>query len=1538
MQDLLTVLDRDGQRLGGRDDQYTWAVTLDDQPVVAKVMPCHKSEKPNLPRVSSTPPWLRFQLLSLSEVTRLELDTSSAWVLAIRPRIPGKTLEEAAGISAATAAIHLVRGLRDLHESGVVHGDIQPRNVIVDDDGKFWFIDVQLTPLTPQDVGYVAGSAPLMAPELWAGEPATEASDRYALATLIAWLGGDYPLAATSLSEWAVAHREEHPNLALARQLFDKRVVSILSRMLAPHPDERPPLQELLDALQPTIPETPVVTSIAPHEERIEEVVETLGRRGEHVEVGCANAEDLTNVVHTIARRLEFGGRRVLWLAHHKDEGPWSPVIGLLRELGDDAPFRPDGDQLRVFDELARRLFDAIADLRVTLVFERIEAASPDLVAWWRFLHQRARARAGIDLSLFSTTDEAELDLEPIAEREWLSWRARTLRAEVRGIAQKRWKELVENHGQWLSTMTRELDREFGIESAETQRPRPSWNTAGLAAVGTAFAEETDELMRQCAFGEAAKKCQVLFEAIENKSKVPSGTPDHTAILERWVEAAIRGARGLVEVENLVEALKRHADQGPRIAIAKARLHQSLGDHRETLETLKGSYARFRDSRDEDGRHTFARIQALRGQSMLSTGAYEETEATAKLGFERLGELPDAEVRPHLKLLQHAPAALRGEPEALAALLELTNETRDAPAILLARAHSYRAVGLARRDELDDSTDAYIRALEVVETAGLAGELPTFLLNAGTAYHKQGKLGLAREYYARGTRSAQPTTRASTRALLLANQANIDHALGRHDEARSLLERGLEIAVGHELRTIAANCRSLMADVELAEGSYDVALEIYRELLGDESLTDYQRTEAHLAAAEALLQLDRWPRAQVELDAARRLIEEAGLSDLEHHQAMMRARLQWAQGGNLEKMAGVELFRRSLMSAQSSGNQKLVLRQSPYLVAQLEREGLDDLLDEVSELVQNSRNAIAMGLTRELRRDFFANLPSLGARAPTDSKPEAEPAASPAPRADSAVVDRFYRMLSLNEMILRSESLNELLPTALEIAMSLSSAERGFLLLRDANRSRVGDFVVAASRDVDGATIPAPHLKVSLTIAEEAARTGRTVVTINARDDERFNTALSVVDLDLSSVLCVPVRDASGLLGALYLDHRFRPGIFGGEVPRMMEAFGHQVALAITNARRIDELENERHRLAEANAEVEKLLEERELMMRGLEDRVSELSEEVERQRASSSSLRDQFSDIAFTSETMERLLDQVQRVARGDIPVVVTGESGVGKELIARAIHDSSPRRSGPFVAFNCGAVSESLFESELFGHLKGSFTGATTDRKGLFLSASGGTIFLDEVGEMPLSMQVKLLRVLQEKQVRRVGSTTAESVDVRVVAATHRDLMTMVDEKDFREDLYYRLAAVTLDVPALRERREDIPIIAQTLLSNLSDDTLKLTPTAVRLLTQAEWRGNVRELENVLRAASVLGDHGSTIGEEDLAPLVQMRQLEGERRARISPARTRQGRRPKATRADVVEALRRFGDDRELAAEHLGVSGRTLYRYLRKWDLYPD
>ncbi len=319
------------------------------------------------------------------------------------------------------------------------------------------------------------------------------------------------------------------------------------------------------------------------------------------------------------------------------------------------------------------------------------------------------------------------------------------------------------------------------------------------------------------------------------------------------------------------------------------------------------------------------------------------------------------------------------------------------------------------------------------------------------------------------------------------------------------------------------------------------------------------------------------------------------------------------------------------------------------------------------------------------------------------------------------------------------------------------------------------------------------------------------------------------------------------------------------------------------------------------------------------------------------------FADITGRSKAMRDVIELCRKVADSTASIIVSGESGTGKELIARAIHFGGPRAARPFVAVNCGALPEPLMESELFGHVKGAFTGATEDKPGLFLAADGGTLFLDEVGELPLSLQVKLLRVLQEKTVRPVGGEDERATDVRLVSASNQNLADMVERGAFRTDLYYRLQVIQVKLPPLRERREDIPLLADSLLSRLATETgtraKALSPAALRILVEHDWPGNVRELSNVLERAATLAD-GERIEPGDLpGELAGTGRRTGRRTGIDLPEG---GIDLEAALASVEknlieQALSRTAGNRTAAAELLGVSFRSLRYRLPKLGIDP-
>ena len=405
----------------------------------------------------------------------------------------------------------------------------------------------------------------------------------------------------------------------------------------------------------------------------------------------------------------------------------------------------------------------------------------------------------------------------------------------------------------------------------------------------------------------------------------------------------------------------------------------------------------------------------------------------------------------------------------------------------------------------------------------------------------------------------------------------------------------------------------------------------------------------------------------------------------------------------------------------------------------------------------------------------------------------------------------------------------------------------------------------------------------------------------------------SLMGASIRSTMAVPLWKRDEILGVLQLDNRESAGVFTSQDLEIITVLAHHASLAVANARLVKRLQAAEERLRKENQ-----------FLKGREQ---------ERRTGGRAGKQ----EIIGQSPAMGTLLAQLDKVVDTRVTVLIDGETGVGKELIAAAVHYRSRRRDKLFVSQNCAAMPENLLESELFGHKKGSFTGAHEDQKGLFEIADQGTLFLDEVTEMPLSLQSKLLRVLQEGEIRAIGATTEKKVDVRIVAATNRNLEKEVSEGRFREDLYYRLKVFPLRVPPLRERRDDVPLLANYFLQRYSQELGKpaggFSQQAMELLQSYEWPGNVRELQNEVQRLVIQLDPGGFVTPDLLSPRV--RQVEG-LIDRVRPTKgTLKEMMDQLERWLLIESLREHGNNKTAAAKALGITREGLHKKLRAHGL---
>jgi transcriptional regulator with GAF, ATPase, and Fis domain len=492
-----------------------------------------------------------------------------------------------------------------------------------------------------------------------------------------------------------------------------------------------------------------------------------------------------------------------------------------------------------------------------------------------------------------------------------------------------------------------------------------------------------------------------------------------------------------------------------------------------------------------------------------------------------------------------------------------------------------------------------------------------------------------------------------------------------------------------------------------------------------------------------------------------------------------------------------------------------------------------------------------------------------------------QPAAT-APYARQPALDSLVRF---SERLLAATDPARLVDELLDALVEVTGADKGFLILFEA-----GQLSVRAARNVARETIEATVESFSDSIIRSVVESRRPIVVADALHDAQWSESSSVVNLKLCSVMCAPLMQKGEVFGVIYLGNDRVASLFDEGSLEVLTVFAAQASLLMQHALLLDALRRENVALKEAVT-------------------------------------TRQYGELIGAGPGMREVFRRIEKVAGTDISVLVTGETGTGKEVVARELHRRSTRSGGPFIAVNCGAIPEALLESELFGHVKGAFTGATANRIGKFQAANGGTLFLDEIGEMPQPLQVKLLRALQDRAITRIGDSRSEPVDIRVIAATNKVIEDEIKRGTFREDLYYRLNVVSIRLPSLRERLDDVPVFAKFFLQKYGREfgsrVRGFTPAAMLALKKYGWPGNIRELENRVKKAVVLAEK-ALVGPEDLdlrpdelEPILPLAQAKEEFQKRY-----------------INEVLERNGGNRTKTAKELGVDPRTIFRHLEKLE----
>ncbi len=996
-------------------------------------------------------------------------------------------------------------------------------------------------------------------------------------------------------------------------------------------------------------------------------------------------------------------------------------------------------------------------------------------------------------------------------------------------------------------------------------------------------------------------------------------------------------------------------DERVAVSIARGRLRLSLGDAAGARAILAVA-----TDRSDATAHERLMIRLYLGRAEVGVGDYQRA-------LKILEPLISEPARVSAEALSYAGLALSmlGKHDEARAALERALEQSSSHAAPRLEALALASLGLVlqRSDRNDEAGDAYRRAIAAAERASDAGVLATVQLNLAGLLKIRGDIAGAIEHFEAAVDMGRRSGRRSSALQALLNLANTDLYLGRLARARSSIER-LEEQRTELSAVLRAQLLGLQAELELRQGNLEAAVAKFDDCAGA-----YDGLGRSVDAAEARLEgiLAAARAARPDLIGLRASLNRA---ELELAEASAHRSLFLLASARLKNLLGDELGARenlddALQAARVAAQKDWVWRAlearaeleeagGQPLLARRDREEALAVLEEIGARLPRDLREVYWNDAR--RRTLRASVPAAIGIAATEFLPfnalraagalparsgsslHGSTSASISQLSSTPLEQRLARILEVNARLVGELDLARLTERITDYAVELARAEHGFVLLKQVS----GALTVYASRSRAG---DAAHAEFSRSIAETVIETGEPVLTLNAQSDARMQSYASVHQMNLESVVCVPILAPSGeAIGALYLETRLHPGAhFERELPTL-RAFADQVAIALENARLINENKQRADALASANGALE---EAQERLRELLDGRTEQLKRARQKLRDAREALYGHFGyqGLVGTSEAMRRVYALIDRVRDTDVPVLITGESGTGKEVVARAIHSASARSKARTLGINCGAIPENLLESELFGHTKGAFTGADRDRKGLFRDCQGGTLLLDEIGEMPLKMQAGLLRVLQERKVRPVGSNREEDIDVRLLFATNRDLSRMVAEGKFREDLYYRIHVVEAPVPALRERADDIPQLVDHFLGLFSARYKRekngLTKQALQRLGQYAWPGNVRQLENVLLNAWVMSE-GLELDAPDFdlpdnwaaGPSGQARAArEVTPRGASSKRSVSEHRREERDR--IMEALRVSNWNRVKAAEISGIPRRTFYRRLREYGI---
>jgi transcriptional regulator with GAF, ATPase, and Fis domain/tetratricopeptide (TPR) repeat protein len=1519
----------------------------------------------------------------LVAVHDLGIDRALDRAYLVMDRIRGRPFASAAAGMDWREVIRLfadvIRAVERLHRHGIVHRDLKSENVLVEladgDRPRAVVMDLGLSSDLTEAAEAVGGTMIYAAPELFDGQPASTRSDLYALGVLLYLsLTGRYPYQSQSVVE--LLQQAPSQTLIAASQLrpeLPQAIDQLIARLIERDPSRRfPDAAAVLDAVHKLLGQTGSTRSadelsLVGRGAQIGEVVErVLAARDQALLIEAPDGMGKSRFLEACALEFKARARLVIvggtldqeapanavrivddlqlvpraelasWAARLRASKPgvttWLVSSTSLDAMTDQAAFLRglSAEQLIARWSLPPLELAAVqtiatdwlgADRAAGLAHRLLEASGGRPL--WVVLMLRAlrAAERGADSQLPATLEElvarllAALEPQALALVELLaiardplpgSWLPRLLQRPVaEGIAEG-------PAGEWISVRDERWSlAQPQLAGAIESRVAPTRRRVIHAALAEAWRDQPEALVRRAehllaahAGGELDQDALAAIEQAADRLESQHAYRAQAIFLERVVQQlGADPAQRLVWLRRWERAclLARDIARGMEAANGSIAAASALGDRAAQARGWAQRASRLRDRAEWAQAHEAAeraisladevgesKVRSSTRNTAATIAWHSWDPARALTLFEQTAEIARAAgdrrmvayalhniCLPRI-LIGHVAAGFEAIEQASSMFRELDDR------LWGIQIENMRGVALTAVGDLEQAVEVLERAAADLRRLSPDAPRDHIFESLGFALLRLGRFDRAVEVgeqlIADAIRSGRPAGRIA--GHLIVGRALLELDDGAAARAHHRLALDLAIALDEPRQRDFARI-AVAGDRRLA-GALDEARALAQSAYQAAEQTGNRRPLglAALELAQIELQADDVLAAQGWLDRA-----EQSLSIPSEDAPARRALLQLARA---EVYLRQQQWRWAEAAAREAGG--LLARYGPQAevvrLGQVELELAQARADQaaparVRQRVGEQLVQIAGRIQDHARRGMFLARPDVARWiSPSQTSESAEHVAL------ALSGSALHRLYEIGRQIASEGQIEPLLQRIVEVVVDEVKADRGLLVLRE---SGTGKLYPAASFRVEETTAH-DAISISHSVLAEAS-TGRAVLSKDALSDPHLAEAKSIALFKIRSLMCAPLRAGNEVLGTLYVDTLGVDSHFGPSQLRFLEAIADQAAVAISYARLLGQLTTERDRLRRAVEE------------------------------------NHYFGSLVARSSSMKSVFELLERIADSSLPVIVTGESGTGKELVARALHYNSTRREKSFQSENCAAIPEPLLESLLFGHAKGAYTGADTSRRGLFELADGGTLFLDEIGDLSLPLQSKLLRVLQEGEIRPLGHERVIKVNVRIVTATHRDLPALIAEGKFRQDLYFRLNGVTVRLPPLRDRLEDVPLLAQHFLEQESDASgrpYRFDLPTLGMLSRHAWPGNVRELANVVKRLALLADRNGRIGLDALRGDATFAALvTGEGTRRDPQART-------LDRAVIEAALAQCGGDRTKAAKLLGVSRATLYRRL--------